>query len=87
MKKDEIYNVIGIYIHANMLMNHLECIKDQLDDNKYLLNKIVEAKKSLLKIVNPVDRYIISEGNKDRIENMIIEIHDLIDPVLEKLNK
>lgn len=93
MKNEEAYlhNVVGIYIHAQMLINHIFCIKGSSSTtnshDKYVFNKMADVEKNLLKLTSPISRFLRDQGNLEDIEELIMEMHDIVEPILNKINK
>lgn len=83
MTKDnnELYNMLGVYVSATMLCNHLQCINRGSKD-KYLQNKMRDAEQVITKLLAPINRYIKDEGVEDEVEEMIVKMHELIDPII-----
>ena len=93
MKNEEEYlhNVVGIYIHAQMLINHISCIKGSSSTtnshDKYVFNKMVDVEKTLTKLTAPISRFLKDQGNIEEIEDLVGEMHDIVEPILNKINK
>lgn len=93
MKNEEEYlhNVVGIYIHAQMLINHISCIKGSSSTtnshDKYVFNKMVDVEKTLIKLTAPISRFLEDQGNLEEIEDLVGEMHDIVEPILNKINK
>lgn len=78
---NELYNMLGVYVSGVMLRNHLQCINKNSKD-KYLQNKMRKADDEIRKLLAPIERYVKDNGAEDDIDNMIAEIHVMIDPII-----
>jgi hypothetical protein len=48
---------------------------------------MVDVEKSLLKLTSPISRFLKDQGNLEDIEELIMEMHDIVEPILNKINK
>jgi len=87
----ELYNLIGAYVSGNMMLNHLSCIKsdhataDKKD--KYMFNKIKGVEDAVKKFLKPVERHLFDIGAQDEVLDMIVAVHDMIDPIITPKNE
>ena len=74
-----------------MLINHISCIKGSSSTtnshDKYVFNKMVDVEKTLIKLTAPISRFLKDQGNLEEIEDLVGEMHDIVEPILNKINK
>lgn len=80
-EKEKLYNIIGAYSYLKLATNHLQCIQSTTDDN-YLENKIAKLIKEAGKLMKPIELNLKKMGTFDQVEDTIIKIHEITDPIL-----
>jgi hypothetical protein len=89
-KKAEEYlqNTIGVYCHLKMAMNHISCIKGShaslSKHDKYMQNKMAKLEKEVEATIRPIEKYLTDTGTIGEVEDMILQMHTLIDPIISK---
>lgn len=88
-KKAEEYlqNTIGVYCHLTMALNHISCIKGSHESlskhDRYMTNKMNRLQKEVEATIKPIERYLKDVGTLDDVEKMILQMHELIDPIIK----
>lgn len=89
-KKETEYlqNTIGTYCHLRMAINHISCIKGShitlSKHDKYMQNKMNKLEKEVQATIRPIEKYLTDVGTIDAVEEMILQMHSLIDPIISK---
>lgn len=89
-KKAEEYlqNTIGVYCHLRMAVNHISCIKGShislSKHDRYMNNKMTKLENEAKATIKPIEKYLTDTGTIDEVEEMITQMHTLIDPIISK---
>jgi hypothetical protein len=74
-----------------MMLNHLSCIKSDhatADKNdRYMFNKIKGVEDAVKKFLKPVERHLFDIGAQEEVLDMIVAVHDMIDPIITPKNE
>jgi len=86
--QEYLQNVIGVYCHLKMAMNHVSCIKGAHTSlskhDRYMNNKMMKLEKEIKTTIGPIEKYLNDVGTINEVEDMICEIHSLVEPIISK---